>query len=164
MAPGLTLDLVRIASGSSSTVGILYIDGRLVGFTIEDEYRFEKIKGETRVPAGEYPILLRKAGEMLAKYQIKFKGIMDHPGMLELQSVPGFEFVYIHFGNYEKETDGCILVNHGATLDPVLGGGYGLDSVSCYQEIYRKLLPVLNRGEPVKIRIRDEIPGLAKAA
>jgi len=164
MAPGLVLDLVRLASGSGSTVGILYIDGRPVGFTIEDEYRFEKVKGETRIAAGEYPILLRKEGEMLKKYQIKFKGIMDHPGMLELQGVQGFQFVYIHFGNFEKETDGCILVNRGATLDPVLGGGYGLDSVSCYQEVYKKLLPVLLRGEPVKIRIRDEIPGLPKAA
>ena len=158
----MILDLVRLSSGTGSTVGILYVDGNASGFTIEDEYRFEKVAGETRIPAGEYTIALRKEGKMLEKYREKFKTILDHSGMLWIQNVPNFEFVYIHYGNFEKETEGCILINRGSTLDPIFGGGYGLDSISAYIDLYRRLLPVLKRGDPVKIIIRDEIPNLHK--
>jgi len=160
----MILDLVRLSSGTGSTVGILYVDGIASGFIIEDEYRFEKVSGETRIPSGEYEILFRKEGKMLEKYRERFKGILDHIGMIELQNVPNFTFVYIHYGNFEKDSDGCLLINRGATLDPVFGGGYGLDSVSAYVDLYQRLLPVLRRGDPVKIRIRDEIPDLYKSA
>lgn len=155
MAKDLELELYRISSGTTSTLGILYIDRKARAFTVEDEYRFEKKPGETRIPAGVYPIQYRKAGKMLAKYQEKFRGQIEHPGMLELQGVPGFEFVYIHFGNREDETDGCILVNRIATLDTQFGGGIGGDSVSIYLSIYREISAALNAGRKVVITVRD---------
>ncbi len=79
-------------------------------FTIEDTHRDEKVYGKTCVPAGTYNVKLRNEGGMTKRYARRYK---THQGMIWLQDVPGFEWVYVHVGNDAKASDGCILVNDG---------------------------------------------------
>ena len=51
----MELEVLRISSQKDSTNGILFdiTEGReFLSYTLEDEYRKDKISGETRVPAG----------------------------------------------------------------------------------------------------------------
>lgn len=113
--------------------------------TLEDEYRARKVPGETSIPAGIYEIRLRTEGGMHQKYARRFPW---HVGMLWLQDVPGFEWIYIHIGNDDDDTDGCILV--GETRGPDWIG----ESVKAYTRLYQHIVPYFDT-EPVQIEIRD---------
>ena len=145
----MKLLLDRLKDNKKSTIGILKIDGIWDAFTLEDAYHKEKIYGETRIPEGEYEIILRTEGGMNSAYSKKYGD--DHEGMLWLQNVEGFEWVYIHTGNKHEHTDGCILV--GTTCDSndnrqMVGG-----SVLKYKKTYAKILKAIKRGEEVTIQI-----------
>ena len=58
----MKLSIYRLNDNGQSTIGVLLIDGKFQGFTIEDEFRTIKIKGETRIPSGTYKVILRKEG------------------------------------------------------------------------------------------------------
>lgn len=152
----------RIATGDKSTIGAMY-HGERIGqflwgslkflcFTMEDQPNEPKVPGETRIPAGRYQIKLRSEGGMHGRYSAKFPW---HQGMLWLQDVPDFTFVYIHYGNYEKDTDGCILIGDGAQSN-VLDDGMVMSSVAAYTRLYDLLIGELTRenGE-VYISVED---------
>lgn len=135
----------RIATGDESTIGAMYetldigaTDPRLkfLCFTMEDQPNEPKVPGETRIPAGRYQIKLRTEGGMHGRYSAKFDW---HRGMLWLQDVPDFTFVYIHYGNYEKDTDGCILTGDGAQSN-VLDDGMVMSSVAAYTRLYQMII------------------------
>ena len=108
----MDLLLERMTSDADATIGALYADGAFLCFTLEDEYRVEKLAKETRIPSGTYAIRLRAAGGMHPKYKQRYGDL--HQGMLHLQDVPDFDWVYLHTGNTDDHTDGCILVGRGA--------------------------------------------------
>lgn len=109
--------LKRIFSNSEETIGVLYycppvtipkpVIWHYLCFTLEDEYRAKKVFGETRIPAGKYPLKLRTEGTYHNKMLERFPRL--HRGMIWVDSVPGFQFILIHPGNDEKDTAGCIL-------------------------------------------------------
>ncbi len=144
----MRLHLPRFARSTDASMGALSIDGRFSCFTLEDEARAVKVQNETRIPAGLYQIRLRIEGGMHEKYRSKFD---DHVGMLWLQSVPGFEWVYIHIGNDDDDTSGCILVGDGATSSFEL-----VQSVQAYRRLYRAVSGALITGEAAEILIEDE--------
>lgn len=131
-----------------STLGALYIDGEFCCFSLEDEKRLVKVPNETRIPAGEYEINLRTEGQVHQKYLGKFPGI--HQGMLWLQSTPGFQWVYLHVGNTDDHTSGCILVG-----DTALAKGEIADSVTAYKRVYLRCVRALNIGEKLTIEVQD---------
>jgi len=107
----MKLEVIRFSSQSDSTLGLLFdvTDGRkFLCFTIEDEARETKVKGETRIPAGTYKLKLRKEGGYHNRYVSKF-GAM-HKGMIHVQDVPGFTYILWHTGNTDDHTDGCLLL------------------------------------------------------
>lgn len=126
--------------------GELFIDGVKQCETLEDEKRETKVKAETAIPAGIYDIRLRADGGMHAKYADRYN---FHRGMLWLQSVPGFEWVYIHTGNTDDHTEGCILVGAVNTAE-----GIGR-SVESYSKIYPQIADAILRGQRVMIEVRD---------
>jgi len=75
----------RFISDDDSTVSKVSVEGKFVCFGLEDEYREEKVVGETRIPAGTYKIKLRTEGGHHEKYKKRFPDI--HRGMLHLQEV-----------------------------------------------------------------------------
>ena len=60
----MKLKVLRFSSQEDSTSGLLFDDSeiglRFLCYTLEDERRSLKVKGETRVPAGTYKLVLRK--------------------------------------------------------------------------------------------------------
>ena len=147
----MKLILARIFSGEDSTVGILGVDDKPFCFTCEDEKRLVKVHGETRIPAGTYQIKYRDVGGMVKRYQARYPW---HQGMLHLQDVNHFTNIYIHPGNSEADTLGCILVGNGATLNGA-GGGSISHSRDAYAALYKAISRALDNDEAVEITIHD---------
>jgi len=93
----MELKLIRDTFTDDSTIGKLYVDGVLFSETLEDKVRDIKIQNITAIPYGRY--------EVIVNYSNRFQ--MQMPLLL---NVPNYEGVRIHWGNYSKDTDGCILL------------------------------------------------------
>lgn len=132
------------------TLGDIYINGKHECVSLEDEYRKEKVYGETRIPAGTYRIKFRKEGRMHYDHLTEL-GKDFHKGMLHLQDVPGFEFILMHEGNFEKNTLGCILIGTAKNRE----AGTITESKKAYKIFYPKVRDALLRGEEVYITITD---------
>jgi len=94
----MQLEVLRFSSQVDSTSGLLFelteIGRKFLCYTLEDERRALKVRGETRVPAGTYKIELRNEGGFHQRYTKKYPGI--HRGMLHITDVPNFEYILIH--------------------------------------------------------------------
>lgn len=139
----------RIVSDEDATLGVIEVDTQRWG-TCEDEFRSVKVAGETRIPAGTYEIKLRTDSPMANRYRDRFG--RDHKGIPWLQDVPNFKFIYLHVGNDEADTDGCILV--GDRLN--LAGMIVESSIQGYVRLQRLIQGALESGEQVFIQIVDE--------
>lgn len=139
----------RIVSDDDATLGVLEVDGHRWG-TCEDEFRSVKVAGETRIQAGTYEIKLREDSPMANRYRDRFG--RDHKGIPWLQDVPNFTWVYLHVGNDEGDTDGCILV--GDRLN--LAGMIVESSIQGYVRLQRMIQSAIEHGDQVFIQITDE--------
>lgn len=144
----MKLTLERFTNNGHATLSLLFVDGVFNCFGLEDEPREIKVSGETRIPAGEYQINLRAEGGMTQRYARRFPTI--HEGMLWLQDVPNFEWVYIHIGNREDHTDGCILTGQTASAASMTVGM----STAAYEALYRKVRNAARDGD-LSIEIID---------
>lgn len=154
----MELVVKRFADNGDTTLGILYINGIFECFTVEDEERESKVRGETRIPEGLYDISLRTEGGYHSKYTTKY-GSMHH-GMLCIHNAPNwkivnagmeFQYILIHTGNTDEHTMGCLLVN-----DAVSGKTFtGSSSVDAYKAMYPKVAEAILRGEEVTIEYID---------
>ena len=148
----MKLRLERFSSGPDSTLGTLFIDDAFACFTCEDEYRAEKVKGKTRIPAGIYQLKLRSYGGFDQRYRQRF-GAM-HRGMIELVDVPNFTDILYHIGNEHTDTMGCVLPGTIAKASP-FGGGSVQSSTVAYRQTYPLIVAPLLVGENVVIDIID---------
>ena len=135
---------------SKCTIGTLVMDNEFVCFTLED-YRDlssgDKVFGETRIPAGIYPIKFRKVlSNKTKRYRKRYDWFSWH---LQVCGVPEFENVYIHIGNTAGNTDGCILVGTGHNT--------GTPSISSsrliYEPLYKKISSYIESGIDVYLTI-----------
>lgn len=150
----IDLRLQRIATGPEATLGVLHdvtFDPRFVCYTLEDQPNEPKVPGETRIPAGHYQIKYRNEGGMIGRYKKRFPW---HKGMLWLQDVPGFEWVYLHVGNKDDDTDGCILTGDGQ-ISNVEERGQVTSSVAAYRRLYMLITDELDAGGEVWITVED---------
>jgi hypothetical protein len=129
-----------------ATIGKLYLDGAFACSTLEDEIRevpgtpvdVWKVKGATAIPAGIYTIDLEYSGRFGSN-------------TLTLLNVPGFEYIRMHAGNTEEDTEGCILLGLQATDHSLIGG----TSRPAVQLIKNEVLAAVARGEGVTIDISN---------
>ena len=151
------LEVMRYSSGADSTLGLLFENGpegrEFLAYTLEDEFREEKLSAETRIPEGTYDIKLRTVGGFHSRYAAKF-GTPWHKGMLHVQDVPGFEYILIHTGNTDEHTMGCLLVADSSTQNITKDGFVGA-SVSAYKRIYPDLAQWLVDGNKLSITYID---------
>jgi hypothetical protein len=129
-----------------STLGELSIESEKFCVTLEDKFvpLYQKVNGETRIPAGRYPIRKRKVlSELTKRYRAMkaLKGVFDWH--LEICDVPFFQFVYLHIGNYAKDTDGCVLVGEKF----VSGRGMITNSTQTYINFYKLVSQALEKEE-----------------
>lgn len=139
----------RFGYGKDSTAGLLFVDGKNIGFTLEDEQRNVKVMDETCIPKGVYEVKLRAEGGMHRRYSNRFT---FHKGMIHLQDVKDFSWIYIHVGNTEEHTSGCILVGRGCTYN---NGEYTVSSsVDAYTELYKHVLDAMDQGQKILVEVR----------
>ena len=152
----MKIEVLRISSESDSSSGLVFnvTDGRkFLCYSLEDEYRNDKVMHETRVPAGTYQILLRKEGGFNARYAKKYGDF--HKGMLHVQDVPGFEYILIHTGNTDEHTSGCLIVGDSQENNQLMKNGFIGKSVQAYKRIYTPIAEALENGEEVTITYVD---------
>lgn len=130
----------RFKSDATSTLSLLFVDGVFQAFSVEDAYRERKIRGQSRIPSGEYHVALRDEGAMTQRYASMFGAV--HKGMLHIQDVPSFTNVYYHIGNSHRNTEGCPLV--ATTLDK--DTGFGGKSTPAYKAFYAKVVAAAAEG------------------
>lgn len=95
----LNFKLFRQSYKNHRTTGILTLEGKFYGYTLEDEVRPEhiKIKHKTAISCGNYSLSIKHSN----KY---------HERRVYLDNVPLFQGIQIHGGNDESDTSGCILL------------------------------------------------------
>jgi len=153
----MKLKVLRFNSRPDSTSGLLFEENDLglnfLCYTLEDEKRVLKVKGETRIPAGVYNIELRKEGGFHERYTKKYSNI--HIGMLHIVNVPGFEYILIHTGNTDEHTAGCLIVGDSQENNTIIKDGFVGKSVNAYKRIYPRIAKAIEKGEEVTIEYID---------
>jgi hypothetical protein len=153
--------LQRFSDNRDSTLGLLFErehdnNGEKLVFkcyTLEDEYRKEKVKGETRIPAGTYTLGLRRQDTPLTmKYRARYYPWFKYH--IEILNVPNFVGVYIHIGNYDENTDGCVLLGDGADNNTISPGMIN-SSTNAFKRFYGVVAEHLEKGSAT-LEIRDE--------
>ena len=152
----LNLILHRYSDNGNSTQGLLFnrdnAKMEFLNYTLEDEQREVKVRGETCIPSGLYEVKFRQVlSDKTKSYRGLFSWFSWH---LHLQDVTGFKYVYIHIGNDEKDTDGCILVQDAANNNQVKDGFNG-SSRSAFKRLYEQVSEELNNGNKVFIKVKD---------
>lgn len=142
----IELKVVRFKFSPKSTIGMLYLNGTLFGFTLEDVVRnlqdknkdgdFDdagegKIYGKTAIPAGSYDVKLTMSN--------RFKKVLP-----EVLNVPGYKGIRIHAGNTQADTLGCILVGTGHREDMITESRVAMD----------RLMTELVKAKTIKLIIR----------
>ena len=138
----MQLKLHRFISAGVHTLGSLHLgNAGVVCFTLEDPIRKVKIPHETAIPTGKYKIVVRRAGNMVKRYDKNYTHI-HHDGMLMLEDVPNYEWVYIHVGNSVADTSGCLLVGESVNYMGTLGS-----SRAAYTSIYPAIHAAADKKE-----------------
>lgn len=158
----MNLLLQRFSDNRDSTLGLLFkkilhgTDERLhlMAYTLEDEFREEKQSKETRIPAGFYEVIINQADtpKTLA-YRKKYTPWFKYH--LMLKNVPGFTGIYIHIGNTDEDSEGCILLGDSADNNMISAGNV-TSSTAAFQRFYKEVYGLLEAGNKVHIEVRDE--------
>lgn len=138
-------ELKRFHTSQDFTLGKLFLDGRLLCYTLEPKWRDyahgeKKVAGKSAIPEGIYRIFKRFS----PKRQIN---------VLELEGVPGFRNIQIHVGNTLDDTLGCILV--GTSFD----WGKVLHSATAFKLLmseYDKYVNLYSAPKKYEIRITND--------
>ena len=145
----MDLKLQRKRQIFDCTKGEFFIDGKKECDTLEDVHHDNKIFGQTRIPAGTYEIALNKTAGM--NKRTPYLHYSFHTGMLELLKVPNYTCVFIHIGNYAKDTEGCVLVGIDVENKAMIG-----QSTATYDRVYKKISAAILKGDKCTLTILDE--------
>lgn len=147
----MELLLKRIARRNGYTIGKMYINGKYMCDTCEDEDRLfygkPKTKGKTAIPCGRYEVVQNVLSPRFGSRPF-YKNICN--GYVpRLLNVPQFDGVLIHCGNSSSDTEGCILVGLNKVVGKVI------DSQKTFTKLMKDyLLPAKRKGEKVYITIQ----------
>lgn len=120
----------------------------------------QKIAGQTRIPAGKYELKLQKTDTPLT---IKHRKDYANTGWfkanpnwyhIEVTGIPNYAGVYVHSGNDDAHTLGCLLPNYAFDLS--VTDNQGSKSLLAVSDFYAICYPLLEKGEKVFIDVKDE--------
>lgn len=115
----MKLFVSRTVKNSLCITGGLILGGQRFCYTLEPPEASESVKPRA-IPLGTYDLTIR--------YSPRFKRTMPH-----VENVPGFEGVLMHWGNYPKDTDACLLVGY-ETMPNFVG-----QSLKAFDDLFLKL-------------------------
>lgn len=162
MSQNVLMRVERFVFAKDWTLSRFFIMNELKGYGVEDEMRNVKVKGETAIPFGIYPLGYRQSPKFSKEFYYdeaanKLIGKKDYYALpaaqratyrphdlLWVKDVPGFEYVLIHWGNTDDDTDGCYIV--GNNIAVVNGQDGVVLSRSCYLAIYPLLYKKVKEG------------------
>lgn len=117
-----TILLKRVAFKPTYTIGnvFLNIEHKKICDSLEDKVRKftaddPKVWGETAIPFGTYKV----TKEIHTKFGRCFR----------VHNVPNFEGIFIHAGNYPKDTHGCPLMGYNTVKGAVMNSRDALDKL-----------------------------------
>lgn len=143
----LHIKLIRFDKKEDYTIGGLYLEDIFTCWTLEDEEREVKVMHETCIPEGTYEVeFMETITPLTKKYREKYDWFNKH---LHVKDVPGFTGIYLHIGNTDDDTSGCILV--GAVAEP----GRILRSTETFKKVYEIISEVLNNDIKVILTIKS---------
>lgn len=154
----MKIELKRIYTCPTYTIGKLYIDGVYQNDTLEDtdrglddsmseaEIRKRKVYAQTAIPTGTYKITMNVRSPKFSQYPF-YKKLCD--GYLpRLIGIKGFEGVLLHCGNKASSSAGCILQG----LNTIKGRL--TDSQSVFTKLMKKhFIPAKMLGKEITITI-----------
>jgi Steigviridae/Suoliviridae L,D-carboxypeptidase/transpeptidase len=141
----LLLKRFEKSRNGKATIGLLFVDGKFFCYTLEDVVRPEgapKVYGETAIPEGTYPVNLR--------YSEHFKRIMPH-----VDNVPNFSGILLHWGNKDKDTDGCVLVG----LQHTTGEDFIGSSLIAFNALFNTLRNGADANEKTTVEVVNAFGG-----
>jgi hypothetical protein len=158
----MKLIVERYIHAKDYTISHFYINGKLECFGVEDEFRAVKVKGETRIPDGLYEVGFRNSPRFSSSYnhhpktfglvspnvmaqntQRYKEHVQGHP-MIWIKNVPNFEFILLHWGNTDDDTDGCYIV--GKSLGIINGQQGVTESRLAYISLYPEVMKAIQAG------------------
>ena len=135
----MKLTINRFDDNGDRTLGIIYLDGKMMGFTLEDEHRDVKVRKETRIPEGTYTVGIQEyITPLTKKYRSRYSWFTHH---LHIKDVPNFTGVYIHIGNTDQHTAGCVLVGSIAYMNSIR------QSTVAYKALYTSTIAAAKAGD-----------------
>lgn len=105
------LTVVRESTSEQGTIGALWCNGIVVGFTLEHPIRTTNIVGQTAIPKGQYSMKL----DATSRPDLRSNGItipnFTTPVIPRLLGIPGqtSNAIRIHAGTTKNDSEGCIL-------------------------------------------------------
>lgn len=139
------------------TIGRLFIDGELVGNTLEDtdrglddgmeewQIRNKKIPNRTAIPTGRYEVDMTTISPRFSQKQFYMEVCQGK--VPRLKNVKGFEGILIHCGVDETHSSGCLLVG----LNKIKGKL--TDSKETFKRLCADMKKAHDRGEIIYITI-----------
>jgi hypothetical protein len=143
----MKIRVIREPSLHETTLGCLFLDGRFLCFTLEDQIREVdgqpvatwKVPGSTAIPAGRYTVVITQSH----RFQRRLPLLLD---------VEGFSGIRIHPGNVIADTSGCLLVGNDRADDRVR------QSRLAFEVLYEQIADAIAKGEPVTIDLENPQP------
>ncbi len=154
----MKIELVRIYTCPTYTIGKLYVNGEYVCDTVEDtdrgldqsmtveEIKKRKVYRQTAVPTGTYKVAMNVQSPKFAQmayYKNYCNGFMPR-----ILYVPGFDGILIHCGSSANSSAGCLIVGYNTIKGKVT------DSKKAWEKLMKNYLTQAKmRGEEITITI-----------
>jgi hypothetical protein len=151
----MNLLLQRYSQAGNSTQSILLAENlTFFSHCIEDDSQGEK--GDKRIPAGDYKLTIQRTDTPLTiKHRAAYGEWFRYH--IEVSGIVGFSGVYIHAGNDQNDSEGCLLLNDQMGNNSIQSAKEGAFSVQAIKRFYEKYYPLIDKGETIILKIKDEI-------
>ena len=145
----MNLAVQRIVLTDYSTCGNLFVNDALECWTLELP-RKDGLHGSC-ITAGTYPVMLNASPKFSGdkEFVALCKTLNVPPLMPELLNVPNREDIRIHWGNWPRDTEGCILLGKSHQTDAI---GQSRDA---FAEFYKLVTDAVANGEHITLEVLD---------
>ncbi len=101
------MKLTRVEANDNGIFGVLLDDtGKQLAVTLEHSY-FREVK----LPVGEY---------ICVRGQHRLHNMINDFTTFQITEVPGHSNILFHWGNYNKDSDGCVLLGESRVGDMII--------------------------------------------